>query len=264
MSNLSPISSEIEPSVSQLNKSTIVCKNFFFIKNIKLIYFCQIPIKEPIGSVILSNEQFQELLGRVGKSTGTKTGVGNPAALGLGAFALTTFILSVFNAGEYLIDIKKLEGVVLPVALFYGGLAQFLAGMWEFKINNTFGATAFTSYGAFWMSFAGYIHIIVPRIKKDDGKVKTATGLFLLAWFIFTLIMNVAAVRVSKFLFILFNILNITFLLLIIGNLANLRLIISIGGWFGILTAFIAWYGCAAILINTAFKKQILPLGVYA
>jgi succinate-acetate transporter protein len=135
--------------------------------------------------------------------------------------------------------------------------------MWEFKVNNTFGATAFTSYGAFWMSFAGYVHIILPQIKQI-GNVKKATGLFLLAWFIFTIIMNVAALKISKFLFILFTTLNITFLLLIIGNLANLNLIINIGGWFGIITAFIAWYGCAAIVINSTFKKPLLPLGVYA
>jgi succinate-acetate transporter protein len=173
---------------------------------------------------------------------------------------LTTFILSVFNAGDYLIS-HKLEPMVLPVGLFYGGLAQFLAGMWEFKINNTFGATAFTSYGAFWMSFAGYVHLIVPKIKKENGNVKKATGLFLLAWLIFTLIMNVAAWKTTKFLFILFTILNITFLLLTIGNLANIPILVNIGGWFGILTAFIAWYGCAAIVINATFKKQILPLG---
>jgi succinate-acetate transporter protein len=150
--------------------------------------------------------------------------------------------------------------------------------MWEFKLNNTFGATAFTSYGAFWMSLAGYFHIIIPNMKRvltrkqataDEnpeilGMLKQATGLFLLAWCIFTLIMNAAAIKVSKFLFILFTVLNITFLLLIIGNLKNWSLLIIIGGWFGIITAFIAWYGCAAIIINTTFKKQILPLGVYA
>ena len=235
-------------------------------------------MREPTGPVIISNEQFQDLLGRVGKTNGTKIGIGNPGALGLGAFALTTFILSVFNAN--LID-KKLEPVVISVALFYGGLAQFLAGMWEFKLNNTFSATAFASYGAFWMSLAGYFHIIIPDIRraltskqpkalsnevKDEilRMLKQATGLFLLAWFIFTLIMNAAAIKVSKFLFILFTVLNITFLLLIIGNLKNWNVLIVIGGWFGIITAIIAWYGCAAIIINTTFKKQILPLGVNA
>jgi succinate-acetate transporter protein len=76
--------------------------------------------------------------------------------------------------------------------------------------------------------------------------------------------MNVAAVKISKFLITLFAILNITFLFLTIGNLANIPILVNIGGWFGILTAFIAWYGCAATVINSSFKKQILPLGVIA
>jgi succinate-acetate transporter protein len=212
----------------------------------------------------LSNEQFQALLNRIGgpsPTTPIPSALGNPGPLGLGGFALTTFMLSVFNAGSNLID-PHLEGVVLPVALFYGGLAQFAAGMWEFRINNTFGATAFTSYGAFWMSFAGYVYFIVPTI-SSTGKAKNATGLFLLSWFIFTLYMNVAAYRASKHLFMLFTTLNITFLLLIIGNLTNTSIVINVGGWFGIVTACIAWYGSAAVVINSTWKKSILPLGVY-
>ncbi|UJR38538.1 hypothetical protein I4U23_031205 [Adineta vaga] len=212
----------------------------------------------------LTNEQFELLLHRIGgisQRTPVPTTLGNPGALGLGGFALTTFMLSVFNAGSNLID-SKLEGVVLPVALFYGGLAQFAAGMWEFSINNTFGATAFTSYGGFWMSFAAYVHIVVPEI-ASTGKAKQATGLFLLSWFIFTLYMNVAAYRTSKLLFILFTVLNITFLLLIIGNLTNTPVVTNVGGWFGILTAAVAWYGSAAIVINITWKQQVLPLGVW-
>ncbi|CAF1142235.1 unnamed protein product [Rotaria sordida] len=251
MSKLATISPETEPFVSQPTETTIIP-----------IKGSPVDVHHSSGSVIISNEHFQELLSRIGNLTRTQSGIANPGALGLGAFALTTFMLSVFNAGSYLIS-DKLEPVVLPVALFYGGLAQFLAGMWEFKLNNTFGATAFTSYGAFWMSFAGYVHFILPQI-KEVGNAKKATGLFLLAWFIFTIIMNVAASRTSKFLFIVFSALNITFLLLIIGNLAGITLFINIGGWFGIITAFIAWYGCAAIVINSTFKKSLLPLGVSA
>ena len=212
----------------------------------------------------LSSQQFEALLSRIGgpsAATPTPTALGNPGPLGLGAFALTTFMLSVFNAGSNLID-PKLEGVVLPVALFYGGAAQFAAGMWEFRINNTFGATAFTSYGAFWMSFAGYVYFIVPSI-ANTGHAKYSTGLFLLSWFIFTLYMNVAAFRTSRVLFILFFVLNITFLLLIIGNLANSSRVVNAGGWFGIVTAFVAWYGSAGAVINNTWRKTILPLGVW-
>ncbi|CAF3183648.1 unnamed protein product [Rotaria socialis] len=251
MSNVLVDSPETTPFISKPTETTVIP-----------IKDSTIDVEHSSSSVTISKEQFQELLKHVGDSNRTQSGIANPGALGLGGFALTTFILSVFNAGSYLINIK-LEPVVLPVALFYGGLAQFLAGMWEFKVNNTFGATAFTSYGSFWMSFAGYVHFIVPQIKQA-GNVKKATGLFLLAWFIFTLIMNVAAAKTSKFLFILFTVLNITFLLLIIGNLGGLPLIVNIGGWFGILTAFVAWYGCAAIVINSTFKKSLLPLGPLA
>lgn len=237
-------SAETQPFISSNEKVTVI------------------PIRESGSLVTFTNDQFEQLLGRIGGSSkSAHESVANPAALGLGGFALTTFVLSVFNAGDYLIN-HKLEPVVLPLALFYGGLAQLLAGMWEFKANNVFGATAFTSYGAFWMSFAGYVHLIVPQIKAY-GNVKKASGLFLLAWFIFTLIMNAAALKLSKFLFILFSVLNVTFLFLIIGNLADYPLLVNIGGWFGILTAFIAWYGCAATVINSAFKKQLLPTGAY-
>ena len=212
----------------------------------------------------LTNEQFELLLNRInGPSslTPTPTALGNPGPLGLGGFALALFILSVFNAGSNLID-PHLEGVLLPIALFYGGIAQFAAGMWEFRTNNTFGATAFTSYGAFWMSFSAYAYFIVPTI-ESTGKTKEATGLLLLSWFIFTLYMNVAAYRASKHLFLLFTILNITLLLLIIGNLTNTTIVINVGGWFGIVTAGIAWYGSAAVVINVTWKKTLLPLGVF-
>jgi len=199
-------SAEAEPFISQPEKPTVI------------------PVTDS-NPVTTSNEQSEQLSGRI--QNPTQSGTGNPAALGLSGFALTTFILSVFNAGDYLIS-HKLEPVVLPVALFYGGLAQLLAGMWEFKVGNTFGATAFTSYGAFWMSFAGYVHIIVPQI-KEVGHVKKATGLFLLAWLIFTLIMNVASFKISKFLLALFTCLSVTFLFLTIGNLANISIIVNIG-----------------------------------
>lgn len=211
----------------------------------------------------LSNEQFELLLNRLGGPspiTIVPSVLGNPGPLGLAGFALTTFMLSVFNAGSNLID-KELEGVVLPVALFYGGLAQFAAGMWEFRINNTFGATAFTSYGSFWMSFAGYVYFILPKI-ASTGKAKHATGLFLLSWFIFTLYMNIAAYKTSRLLFLLFVALNLTFLFLIIGNLTDTSIITNIGGWFGIITAAIAWYGSAAVVINVTWKKPLFPLGI--
>jgi len=224
-----------------------------------------IPLNELRRRVSITNQQLNLVVDRLVKlhsvPLNPPSGLGNPGPLGLGAFALTTFMLSVFNAGSNLID-PQLEGVVLPVALFYGGAAQLAAGMWEFQINNTFGATTFSSYGAFWMSFAGYVYFIVPQI-ESTGKIQKATGLFLLSYFIFTLYMNVAAWKVSKIVFSIFSVLNITFLLLIIGNLTDTSVVTNVGGWFGILTAVLAWYASMAVAINNTFRKIVLPIGAF-
>ncbi|CAF1236716.1 unnamed protein product [Adineta ricciae] len=221
---------------------------------------------QPLDSNIpyLSDQQFESLLhymGGLSAKTPVPTSLGNPGALGLAAFALTLFILSVFNAGSNLID-PQISAVFLPVALFYGGIAQFAAGMWEFQVNNTFGATVFSSYGAFWLSFGGYIYYIVPTI-ESTGKSNKATGFFLLAWFFYTICINVAAYKTSRLVFYIFIILNMTFLFLVVGSLANSSVVLNIGGWFGIATSFAAWYGSAALVINITWKKAILPVGVY-
>ncbi|KAI9094006.1 GPR1/FUN34/yaaH family-domain-containing protein [Phlyctochytrium arcticum] len=188
------------------------------------------------------------------------SGLGNPGPLGLAAFATTTFVLSCFNTGV-LID-KRLEGVVLPLGLFYGGIAQFAAGMWEYQTNNTFGATAFTSYGAFWMSFAAYVYFIVPTLAEIPN-AHYATGLYLLAWTIFTLYMTVAAWRVSRAVFAVFFFLSITFFFLTVGTLADHSGTHDAGGWFGLITAFTAWYGSGAVVINSTFGRAVLPVGTY-
>jgi uncharacterized protein len=184
--------------------------------------------------------------------------IADPAPLGLAAFALTTFLLSVFNTGVIKTSPAVLEGVVLPVALLYGGIAQLLAGMWEFKKANTFGALAFTSYGAFWMSFAGYVYIIAPKIPAA-ARHETA-GLFLLAWTIFTLYMLLAALRVNGAVALVFLVLEVTFILLTVGNLYNKTNIIHMGGYLGIITAFLAWYASMAGVVNATWKKTVLPV----
>ncbi len=181
--------------------------------------------------------------------------IADPGPLGLGAFALTTFMLSVFNAK---ILPATLEGVVLPVALFYGGTAQLLAGMWEFKKNNTFGALAFTSYGAFWLSFAAYVKFIAGELPADDAH--NATGLFLLAWTIFTLIMTVAVTRVNGALLAVFVVLSLTFIFLTIGAFTKTAGLSQVGGYLGIVTAFLAWYTAAAGLLSSTFKRPVLPV----
>lgn len=181
--------------------------------------------------------------------------IADPGPLGLAGFAMTTFVLSVFNAN--IIGNHALELVVLPLALFYGGIAQLLAGMWEFKKNNTFGALAFTSYGAFWMAFAAYVKFVAGGLPA--GQAHEATGLFLLAWTIFTLYMLVASLRTTGVIATVFAVLFVTFVLLTIGNLGNHVGMVKAGGWFGLITAALAWYGSMAGVTNATWGKTVLP-----
>jgi uncharacterized protein len=184
--------------------------------------------------------------------------IADPAPLGLAAFALTTFVLSFFNAD--LVN-KGGEPVVLGLALAYGGIAQLLAGMWEFKNNNTFGATAFSSFGAFWISlfvFDQFLAGSVPAANLGD-----AVGLYLIGWGIFTAYMWIASFRVSFAVMLVFLLLAPTFIVLGIGNAADNNTIIHIGGWLGIATAIAAWYASFATVTNTTFGRVVLPVRKY-
>ena len=180
--------------------------------------------------------------------------IADPGPLGLAGFAMTTFILSVFNA--HILD-ASLEAVVLPVALFYGGIAQVLAGMWEFKKNNTFGALAFTSYGAFWLSFAALVKFIAAGL--PPATAHKAVGLYLLSWTIFTLYMTIASAKTSGAVFGVFIILSVTFIFLTIGELGTSTSMTKVGGYLGILTAIAAWYASAAGVTNATWKRAVLP-----
>ncbi|MDH6115274.1 succinate-acetate transporter protein [Kitasatospora sp. MAP12-15] len=181
--------------------------------------------------------------------------IADPAPLGLAGFAMTTFVLSCFNAD--LLD-AKLGAVVLPLALVYGGLAQLLAGMWEFRKGNTFGATAFSSYGAFWLSYYFLVKTVLPSL-GDDPHTHQAVGLFLLGWTIFTAYMTVAALRVSGAVLAVFASLTVTFALLAAGAFGSSDSVTRIGGWFGLLTALLAWYASFAGVTAFTFKRSILP-----
>ena len=180
--------------------------------------------------------------------------VADPGPLGLSGFALTTFVLSVFNAG--ILD-PKLTLVVLPIALFYGGIAQLLAGMWEFKRNNVFGAVAFTSYGAFWLAFDGYVKYIAGGLPASDAY--QATGLFLLAWTIFTVMMLVASFGTNAVIVTVFVVLSATFIFLTLGAFLQSAGFTKIGGYLGIVTAGAAWYGSLAGIANSTFGKTVFP-----
>jgi succinate-acetate transporter protein len=184
--------------------------------------------------------------------------IADPAPLGLAAFALTTFLLSFVNAGWVPASV---EPVVFGLALAYGGAAQFAAGMWEFTKGNTFGATAFTSYGAFWLSFWWLTaHLADYKIPASD--VGKGVGLYLIAWGIFTAYMTVAATRVSGAVLAVFVLLTITFFLLGIGDMSGTESISKLGGYVGVLTALAAWYASFAGVTAFAFKRALVPTGV--
>lgn len=184
----------------------------------------------------------------------TGADIADPGPLGLAAFAMTTFVLSVFNAG---ILPHSLEPSVLGLALFYGGGAQFFAGMWEFRKGNTFGALAFSSFGAFWLSFWFYVARIAPSLPPADAH--KATGLFLLGWTIFTAYMTIASLRTTGAIAAVFVALTLTFLFLTIGAFADASGITKVGGYLGLLTALLAWYASFAGVTNSTFRRAMVP-----
>ena len=173
--------------------------------------------------------------------------IADPGPLGLAGFGITTCILSLINAG--VLDAAAM-GVVLGLALAYGGGAQLLAGMWEFRKGNTFGATAFTSYGAFWISF----YFIV--------KAEPAAGVawYLLFFGILTFYLWIGSFYLNKALFYVFLTLWITFLFLALGDF-GVGGFKQIGGWIGEVCGLLALYTSAAVVINTTAGRQILPVG---
>ena len=179
--------------------------------------------------------------------------IADPAPLGLSAFALTTFLLSLVNAN--LIPTAA-EPVVFGLALAYGGVGQFAAGMWEFRKGNTFGATAFASYGAFWLS---YWALVTFYVKSLGTSAPTAIGWFLISWGIFTTIMFVASLRTTAVLVALFVLLAATFYFLGAGALNASATVTKIGGWLGIITAAVAWYAALAGVVASTFGRPILP-----
>jgi succinate-acetate transporter protein len=179
----------------------------------------------------------------------------DPGPLGLAGFAMTTFVLSMFNAK---LVSSGGEPVVLGLALAYGGIAQLLAGMWEFRTGNTFGAVAFSSYGAFWISFWALVVFYVPKIPEADAG--HAVGLYLWAWAIFTAYMLVASLRTTAAVALVFLLLTVTFVLLGAGNSGGHENVIKWGGYVGLATAAAAWYASFAVVTNSTFGKTILPV----
>jgi succinate-acetate transporter protein len=190
------------------------------------------------------------------------TAVADPAPLGLAAFALTTFLLSGHNA-SFIPDI-----IWLGPALFYGGLAQLLAGMWEFRNRNVFGATAFSTYGGFWLGL-GVVVVLAGTTKLGDGltgpNLPNALAWFLVAFAIFNFYMLLWSTRVNVAVFLVFLTLQATEVLLAIGFFREAHghsaYVTHVGGWVGIITAAVAWYASAAGVVNGMSPTTVVPVG---
>lgn len=176
----------------------------------------------------------------------------NPAPLGLCGFALTTWLLCLINAGIF--DSQSL-GIVFAMAFAFGGTAQMIAGMFEFKKGNTFGFTAFISYGAFWWSWALFVLFFKGQTPAEF------VGWYLGCWGTFTLMMFFGTLAKAMALRAIFFFLTLTFYALAIGDGTGNATLVHIGGYLGLITALCAFYLAAADVINESFGRTILPIG---
>jgi len=187
--------------------------------------------------------------------------IANPGALGLFSFASTTFILSLYNVQTRGV---KAPNAVVGMALFTGGLAQLLAGMWEYPRGNTFGATAFSSYGAFWMSYATILipsSGILDAYANNPDELSNALGIFLITWFMFTTLLLFGAIRRNISFCFLLTFLALAFLLLACGEWSGKVHVTKAGGAFGILAALVAYYCAVSELLIREESYFLLPLG---
>ena len=182
----------------------------------------------------------------------------DPAPLGLAAFALTTFMLSGHNA-SFIPDV-----LWVGLALFYGGLIQLLAGMWEFRNRNVFGATAFGSYGGFWLGLFFYVQLVGKGLLARPitaSLFNRDVAWILLAFAIFNTYMMLWALAVNMAVFAVFLTLELTEIILFAGNFALSTGTIKLGGYVGVLTALVAWYTSAAGVFNGMRGKTVVPVG---
>ena len=192
------------------------------------------------------------------EATVIKDTTGNPAPLGLLAFGMTTILLNLHNAGIF-----KMNMMILAMGLFYGGLAQVIAGVLEWKKSNTFGTTAFTSYGFFWLTLVGIV--LLPNIPQFHALAPddTAMGWYLLVWGLFTLGLFIGTLRFTRALQVVFASLTVLFFLLAIEHFNHPGSAFStFTGYEGIFCGASACYTGLALLLNEVYAKTVLPLGV--
>src|ERR1700752_4511404 len=188
-------------------------------------------------------------------TTQLKDSTGNPAPLGLLGFGMTTVLLNLHNAGFY-----ELNTMILAMGICYGGIAQIIAGIMEWKKGNTFAVTAFTSYGLFWLSLV--VLLILPKLGWAAASNESSMAAYLFMWGLFTLFMFIGTLRLSRALQVVFATLTILFFLLAIGDYTNAgEGFKHFTGYEGILCGFSAVYAGLAQVLNEIFGKTVLPLG---
>ncbi|MGB5116118.1 MAG: acetate uptake transporter [Providencia rettgeri] len=178
----------------------------------------------------------------------------NPGPLGLLGFGMTTILLNIHNAGFF-----PLSSVILSMGIFYGGLAQFIAGLIEYKKGNTFGATAFTSYGMFWISLVGLLFL--PTLGLAEATSPEFLGVFLAIWGIFTFFMFLGTFKANLALQFVFGSLTVLFALLAIGNITGNATLLKFAGFEGIICGASAFYLAVAEILNEQYGKIVLPIG---
>ncbi|HYA32538.1 MAG TPA: acetate uptake transporter [Candidatus Bathyarchaeia archaeon] len=178
----------------------------------------------------------------------------NPAALGLTAFGVTTVLLNLSNAGYF-----ALGSMILAMGIFYGGLAQVIAGIMEWKKNNTFGMTAFLSFGLFWLSLVTLL--VLPKLGLADVTSATGMAAYFAMWGLFTLVMFFGALKTTRALQVVLGLLTVLFFLLAIAEITGNATLTQIAGYEGILTGLSAIYAGLAEVLNEMYKRTVAPLG---
>ena len=180
----------------------------------------------------------------------------NPAPLGLLGFGMTTTLLNLHNAGFF-----ELNSMIMGMGIFMGGLAQLFAGLQEWKKNNTFGATAFTAYGAFWLSLVAIWLIPKTSFGATYASSEEAMGWYLSLWGLFTFFMFIGTLRLSRVLQVIFLTLTVLFFLLAAADFTANKSLHTLAGYEGIVCGLSAFYGCVAQILNEVYGRVVLPLG---
>ena len=197
-------------------------------------------------------KELKQEMGEV--TTMIKDCTGNPAPLGLMGFGMTTVLLNLHNAGFF-----ALGTMILAMGIFYGGLAQVLAGIMEWKKNNTFGTTAFTSYGLFWLSLVGLV--VMPAIGWGATPENAAMVAYFFMWGLFTAVMFIGTLKLNRALQFVFASLALLFFLLVLSEATGSTAILRIAGYEGIICGLSAVYTALAQVLNEVYGKVIAPIG---